>query len=460
MIGIPKACPVVYIVIALVGVLPTCLGSDEEVSNTSSNSTKLLPNEATGENVSEDEVISYRQPRSASPADYAKREAAYKNYMLRTRTGKTVPEDPEVLCGDKSIHVRIRSGDAENLHVLAPNGLPLTLKELPVYCNIITKTLSKHVVLVSRFDGCFVQPQDSAYVLNLMWFGRPIQATCPREQPPLIICKTHSMDVLFFGDELKEKLSVNVNGRWIPLQHAPALCQFEVYTAPQMLSFSTTYVGCGITRENGFHNLTIRSEERDMSLSCPDIGIADPLSKTPTTPEQPSKASQLPQPPQVQRVPQQVPQQASRQTQVPQASRQTQVPQASQQTQVQRIPQQTQVLQASQQNQVQQGPQEEMGVTMHKIQQASQLLRPAVQNFLNSQAQQFQQVPQQNQVQQASPQTQLQQVPEQTQVPQSLTQEVSQASNQVFETLYPPPSEPSNSLARLFARDPWSRVGY
>ncbi|KAG5278282.1 hypothetical protein AALO_G00097230 [Alosa alosa] len=475
-VGLPKACAVVCIVIALVGVLPTCIGS-VEVSKTSSNSTVglLLPNEATGEeNGSEDEVSSYRHPRSASSVEYAKREAAFKNYMLRTQSSEAVPEDPEVLCGKNSINVRIRSDDAENLHVYAPNGSPLTLKELPVYCNIISKTLNRDVVLVSLIDGCFVKPQGSAYVLNLMWFGRPIQVTCPREEPPLIICKTHSMEVLFCGEELDKTLSINVKGRWIPLQYALALCQFELDTTPKMLSFSTPYIGCGMTHENGFHNLSIRSEEMNMSLSCADNGYADPLSKIPTIPEQ--LTSQLPKQPQVQRGPQsveqfhqQVPQQVPQPSQVQQLPQYTQVLQEifQEQSEVQKIPQQVpqqpqvqqghqeilqqqsevqevpkqvpqkpQVQQWPQQPQVQQWPQPSLVQQLPQqplVQQLPQ--QPQVQQL--PQQPQVQQLPQQPQVQQLPQQPQAQQVPKQTQaqqVPQQILQqqsEVQQVPQQV-----------------------------
>ncbi|XP_012684478.2 uncharacterized protein LOC105901549 [Clupea harengus] len=288
MIRIPRACVAVCLFIVLLGVLPKCLGSVENVVKTSPNTGALLPNETRGMRNSEDELISYKQPQGTNHEANAKAEAAYKKYLSKWRLDNSLPVDIDVLCEEDKILVTIASDDVENVHVFAPDGLPLSLSELPAYCNILPMMVNGDVLLVSRFDGCFVRPQGSAYVLNLRWYGRPIQATCPRHEPPLIICKKRSIQVLFFGEKLEEKLSVNVKGRWLPLENARVQCRFRLHSRPGMVSLSAPYTGCGMSRENGIHTMSIQLAEKDMILSCPSDPLVDHQSaKVPSPPQTP-----------------------------------------------------------------------------------------------------------------------------------------------------------------------------
>lgn len=89
------ACAVALLTFFL-GILPNCLGSVKEVLTSRNGDASVA------------EVIRHRQPLSTSPEV---------NELMQS--DQSLPEDPEVICGDGSINVRITSDNADNLQVLA-----------------------------------------------------------------------------------------------------------------------------------------------------------------------------------------------------------------------------------------------------------------------------------------------------------------------------------------------------
>lgn len=82
--------------------LPNCLASVEDV---------LTSNKG---NASVDKVISHRQPLSTN-TEVTEEAAA----LMLMQSDQSFPDDPETVCGDKSINVKINAEDADNLRVLA-----------------------------------------------------------------------------------------------------------------------------------------------------------------------------------------------------------------------------------------------------------------------------------------------------------------------------------------------------
>lgn len=97
-----NAYAIVFCFTIFLGILPTCLGSVEEV---------LTSRKGT---VSVADVISHRQPLSTSPDVTEKADA----YMLM-QSDQSTPEEPEVVCGDVSVNVKINSDYINNLRILA-----------------------------------------------------------------------------------------------------------------------------------------------------------------------------------------------------------------------------------------------------------------------------------------------------------------------------------------------------
>ncbi|XP_063055387.1 protein piccolo-like [Engraulis encrasicolus] len=236
-----------------------------------------------------------RQTRStAGSKTHAQTEAAYQQYRAKMQSGNFPPADPDVLCGDNAINVKIGLEDSESLYAFASDGVPLSFSDLPPDCKTDVLRMPDALVLIAQYDGCFVQAQGSAYVLRLRWYGEPIEAVCPRGEDPLIICYQHSMQVLLYGEKLEETVSANVNGWWSPLGQVSAQCRFGLGRSPGMLSLSAAFHGCGMTQKNGLHTLHLQSEDRDMSLSCPSGPAADgpPAVKDPQP--SPEPADQFP----------------------------------------------------------------------------------------------------------------------------------------------------------------------
>ncbi|XP_062407249.1 uncharacterized protein LOC134098255 [Sardina pilchardus] len=161
------------------------------------------------------------------------------------------PEEPAVQCGDQIMRVIIKLQDVNNLQVFAANYyVPLSLSELPAFCNMYLRTTSNEAVLISRYDGCFISKQGSEYVLYLRWFGRAVRVSCPAtESPPQVTCRQHTMEVAFSGHGLENALSVRVGGGWVPLLHAAVQCSFEVDVTPRQLSFTAPYSSCAVASE-------------------------------------------------------------------------------------------------------------------------------------------------------------------------------------------------------------------
>lgn len=95
--GLPSACAVVCLLAFVFGNLPSCIGSVEGVLTSSK------------ENVTVDEVISHGQPLSEVTEKAA----------IDMQSDQPLPDDPEFVCGDDSINVKINYNDVDNLSVLA-----------------------------------------------------------------------------------------------------------------------------------------------------------------------------------------------------------------------------------------------------------------------------------------------------------------------------------------------------
>ncbi|KAL2082185.1 hypothetical protein ACEWY4_022003 [Coilia grayii] len=245
-----------------------CLGFGDGKMSSAFLSTGMSPSSAShgNRNVSAPARQHFGRPKHSrvvsSPKD---------TYLRPTRwKRKTAPGDPTLQCGDEIMRVIIKLKEVEHLEVFAVNHVPMPLSNLPVRCGINLRITSTEAILISRYDGCFVDQQGSEFVLLLGWFGKVVRAACPAtETPPTVMCLEHSMKATFPGHGLEKALSVRVSGRWAPLLDAVAQCGFEVDVTTRTLSVTAHYARCATTPENGLYILTVQFKGKDLTVSCP-----------------------------------------------------------------------------------------------------------------------------------------------------------------------------------------------
>ncbi|KAJ8387538.1 hypothetical protein AAFF_G00152340 [Aldrovandia affinis] len=182
---------------------------------------------------------------------------------------------PLVQCGSNNMSLTVRRSEAAHLLVDQGKPPPLPLSQLPPHCGYSVKTTQRDLVFMALYDGCHVRQQDGSYILQLLWWGTRVKMSCLVSPPPLsLCCNPFGMTITIGGSGSADEIGVEMDREWRPLTSVALQCGYIMETHPGKVVVSVPFTGCGVTIKDGKHTLSIRSREKESTLSCPFLPSA------------------------------------------------------------------------------------------------------------------------------------------------------------------------------------------
>ncbi|XP_035856146.1 uncharacterized protein LOC116040565 isoform X1 [Sander lucioperca] len=184
---------------------------------------------------------------------------------------------PLVQCDD-SVMTFTTSGEGfTHLFVNREGASPISLFQLPPYCGYSVWTSWSDLQMMMPYDACYIKQENGRYVLSLLWWGSPLNLSCPVQMStpvpsyshsvPSVFCLPYGMAVQIHGHEQDiQILGVIVNGGWAAFVSED--CAYRVPSHPGELAFFISYGAPCITSGDDLP-LHLKLDDQEYILSCP-----------------------------------------------------------------------------------------------------------------------------------------------------------------------------------------------
>ncbi|XP_062304608.1 uncharacterized protein LOC134008999 isoform X2 [Osmerus eperlanus] len=206
---------------------------------------------------------------------------------------------PSVQCKINFMTLTVTGRGYINLLVDRVDALPISLLQLPPHCGYLVKTTCEDLQLLAPYESCYITKQNGRYVLPLLWWGSPVQFSCPSPPQPAfpsipltVRCADFGMTIhIPGGKKAMSTPGVKVNGVWDPLVSDE--CAHHIDFQPEDLFLYCPFTALCLTHQNGAH-LHLLIDGLEYLLSCPPLlsvppllpypPFSQPLSPDPVTP--------------------------------------------------------------------------------------------------------------------------------------------------------------------------------
>ncbi|KAI3353275.1 hypothetical protein L3Q82_019813, partial [Scortum barcoo] len=175
---------------------------------------------------------------------------------------------PLVQCDDNVMTFTASGEGFTQLLVYREGASPISLFQLPPYCGYSVRTSWSDLEMVVPYDACYITQKNGSYVLPMLWWGSPLNLSCPVQIPaPSVFCSPHGMAVQIHGQEEDVAvLGVILNGGWGPFVSED--CAYRVQSSSRELAFFISYSSPCIARGDG-RRLQLLIDDQGYVLSCP-----------------------------------------------------------------------------------------------------------------------------------------------------------------------------------------------
>ncbi|XP_055084431.1 bromodomain-containing protein 4-like [Periophthalmus magnuspinnatus] len=217
------------------------------------------------------------------PGRHAVQEHGFPRYD-NTAVKRLLKMQPTVDCSGNYMRLKVQDADSKPgalLFVDRGDLSPLSLSKLPKSCGSKVSSTRRDLVMVAPYDGCFVIVEESCYVLPLLWFGLPVQMSCPMSQPlspsssnpPMVTCHAEGMVVKTDWTSGLSEIKVNLNGNWEPLMKASPRCGLGAVDHPEGITISISYKPC-MKKKDGIYSMSFLKDD-EVKVFCPSLASAD-----------------------------------------------------------------------------------------------------------------------------------------------------------------------------------------
>ncbi|XP_028445997.1 uncharacterized protein LOC114563311 isoform X4 [Perca flavescens] len=146
---------------------------------------------------------------------------------------------PLVQCDDNVMTFTASGEGFTHLFVNREGAPPISLFQLPPYCGYSVWMSWSDLEMMVPYDACYIKQENGRYVLSLLWWGSPLNISCPVQMStpvpsyshsvPSVFCLPYGMAVQIHGQEQ----DIQILGVLDPVSPAPTSPPFPPQTPSQ-----------------------------------------------------------------------------------------------------------------------------------------------------------------------------------------------------------------------------------